>query len=354
MKNKELEKRISEAFSHAAPDVFDRIQASVNELPAMDTDKSDDIFSDKCNSVTSYRSDTHKKGATSSTGQNRKKRLRIGGIAAALTAAAAAAAITLGVVAHNASTAVASTISIDAETSIDITINKNKRVISVIPKTEDAKEIVGDMDFSDTDLEVTINALLGAMISKGYLNEFSNSILIGVDNHDPAEAADLQNMLVDKIDTILQSDTFRGAVMGQTIEENVTLEGVAAKYGITLSKAQLMNDITKQHPHLKFYDLAGLSVNELNLLAKGTSCNNLDCKGKASEKAYVGSDKAAEAALEVAEHDESEIHGLDVMMDYDNGQFIYEVDFYCNGEKHEYDVDAVTGEVIDWERTHCN
>lgn len=53
---------------------------------------------------------------------------------------------------------------------------------------EDGRIVLGDMNFSGSSLDVTVNALVGSMLRNGYLSELANSILVSVDNGDPAKA----------------------------------------------------------------------------------------------------------------------------------------------------------------------
>ena len=50
-----------------------------------------------------------------------------------------------------------------------------------------------------------------ARLRNGYLNDIANSILVSVDNADPAAAAVLQQRLAAEISGLLHTDTFSGA-----------------------------------------------------------------------------------------------------------------------------------------------
>ena len=52
-----------------------------------------------------------------------------------------------------------------------------------------------------------------ARLRNGYLNDIANSILVSVDNADPAAAAVLQQRLAAEISGLLQTDTFSGAIV---------------------------------------------------------------------------------------------------------------------------------------------
>ncbi|MCH5279339.1 MAG: PepSY domain-containing protein [Christensenellaceae bacterium] len=65
--------------------------------------------------------------------------------------------------------------------------------------------------------------------------------------------------------------------------------------------------------------------------------------------AYIGKARAKQIALAHAGLTEDQVTGLSVEFDYDHGRAVYEVDFYANGYEYEYDIDARTGAIIDFD-----
>ena len=156
--------------------------------------------------------------------------------------------------------------SLDVNPSVEIKINQKERILDVIPLNEDGRTIVGDMDFSGSSLDVAVNAIIGSMLQNGYLNELANSVLISVDNNDPVRGMALQERLADEVNKLLQTDSFRGAVLSQTVVKSDELQQMAEQYGITLGKAQLIQEILGKNSLHTFDELAPLSINELNIL----------------------------------------------------------------------------------------
>ena len=115
-------------------------------------------------------------------------------------------------------------------------------------------------------LDVAVNAIIGSMLQNGYLNELANSVLISVDNNDPVRGMALQERLADEVNKLLQTDSFRGAVLSQTVVKSDELQQMAEQYGITLGKAQLIQEILGKNSLHTFDELAPLSINELNIL----------------------------------------------------------------------------------------
>ena len=69
----------------------------------------------------------------------------------------------------------------------------------------------------------------------------------------------------------MDAASLNAAILTQSVEENEALRQQADEYGISLGKAQLIETLVQSSDHLTFAALAGLSVNELNLLASNTS-----------------------------------------------------------------------------------
>lgn len=278
-----------------------------------------------------------------------KKRNRI----AKYVMAAAACLILLtgggfGFNSYRVSYVVASTISLEVNPCVEITVNKKERVLDVRALNKDGEIVIGDMDFSGSDINVVINALIGSMLRHGYLNELANSILISVDNADPENGAVLQEKLTKEVNELLTSDGFFGAVLSQTLMENADLQKRADRYGITLGKAQLIEQILSSTQGHTFEELAPLSINELNLLITkaGSDMDRVSALGNASDKAYIGEMKALETALAHAGISEEDIKVYKLNMDVENGAMVYEIEFQYGGYEYEYDIDARTGKIV--------
>ena len=320
MANKDTEQKIKQAFSNAVPDIRDSILS--------------DCKSQK--GAVIIMTDTNKRTFSPR---------HLAGIAAAFVLLIGGMA---GFRTYRANYTVASTVSLDVNPSIEIQVNKKEEVLAINPRNEDAQIVVGDMDFKGSNLDVAVNALIGSMLRNGYLNELANSILISVDNQDPAKSAELQERLANEINAVLQSGTFDGAVLSQSISADSKLRELADTYGITLGKAQLIQQITQQSAFYSFEDLVPLSINELNLLTESGNLNltNVNSLGTASDKAYIGQEKAKQAAISHAGASADKLTEYEIELDFEHGVMVYEVEFKCEGFEYDYEIDAVTGAVL--------
>ena len=62
---------------------------------------------------------------------------------------------------------------------------------------------------------------------------------------------------------------------------------------------------------------------------------------------YIGLNKAIAIALKKVPG-ANQSHVYDVHLDRENGRMVYEGEIYYNGWEYEFDIDAVTGEIVKW------
>jgi uncharacterized membrane protein YkoI len=321
MHEHELEEKVRRAFSHAAPDLLDAVLS--------DCEKS----KGQGNTMTK----THKKQPWT----------RLAGLAACLVLLVGGA---FGVQAYHADHTVDATVSLDVNPSVELQVNRRERVLSVTALNEDGAIILGDMDLTGSDLKVAVNALVGSMLQNGYLSELSNSILISVDSGDSAQGAALQQALSAQVNSLLQTDAFHGAVLSQTIAYSDDLRQLADRYGITLGKAQLIQEILAAKPACTFEELAPLTINELNLLRAGQTESTVASVGAASDKAYIGQDAVQQIVLDHAGISADSVSRWEIELDTEHGVLVYEVEFDAAGYAYEYELTAATGEILKAEK----
>ena len=326
MTDQKLNEKIRQAYEHATPDVLDAVLSDCNE----------------------------QKGRVVSMTTEKKKNAWL----RPLIAAAACLCLLLGggfgLKSYRVNHMVDATVSLDVNPSVELQVNQKERVLNVKALNEDGRIIVGDMDFSGSSLDVAVNALIGSMLQNGYLNELANSILISVDNDDPVRGADLQARLSAEVDRLLQTDSFSASVLSQTVVRSSELQQMAEQYGITLGKAQLIQDILSRSTLHTFDELAPLSINELNLLLgkETAAATQVTVVGTASEKGYIGEAKAKTVALERAGVTESELLLYKIGMDTHNGTMVYDVEFTTDSYEFDCDVNAKTGEIVKFEKEY--
>lgn len=250
--------------------------------------------------------------------------------------------------------AIANSISLDVNPSVKIDVNKNEKVVAVTGLNEEGLQVIGSMDFKGSGVDVTVNALIGSMLRLGYINEAANSILISVDG-DPDSGARLQSKLMDEISQLLSTPQFTGSVMGvQLATGDEEIGSLAAQYGVSEAKAALIQSIVTADSRYGFGDLAGLSINELNLLISDHSMQDtlthVQTTGQASDSAFIGHEAAKAIALDQAGVSETEVWDMEIELDSERGQMVYEIEFDSAAGEFSYDIDAYTGAI--YKRTH--
>ena len=243
---------------------------------------------------------------------------------------------------------VASTIGIDVNPSITVTVNKKEKVLDVTANNDDAKIILEEMDLAGSDINVAINALIGSMVKNGYIDELANSILISVDNPNSAESEALRQKIVDELNAFINSGN-NISVVSQSITSSSDKEALANSYGISVGKLELIEKLIAKNNLYTYEELKDLSINELNLLL-GSATENVTTSGTASDKSYIGKDKALEIALSDA--GVSSVTWSEVEMDYDDGFMTYEVEFTYNNREYDYEINATTGDILESNREY--
>ena len=319
MTDQELEQKLRTALEHAAPDDFQGVLARIS--PKARTEQAPIPFEAAA----------------------RKKKRRWAPLAAAACLALVVAAGGGGWYLQN--NTVASVVSLDVNPSVTLNVNAKETVLSAVPVNEDGGDILAGMDLTGVQLDVAMNAIVGALLTNGYVDE-----------------------LTDQADAILANTSVNGAILSQTIQNSQQLQELSDTYGITTGKAALIQTIVDNGNSLHtFEELVGLSINDLNLLytslitapaepstGDGTSGSGtaaepapaIQSSGQASDSAYIGVEAAKSAAFAHAGLDASQVTMGEVDFDYEDGRMVYELEFYANGAEYEYDIDASTGAVV--------
>ena len=240
-----------------------------------------------------------------------------------------------------------SLVGIDVNPSVQLSVSRNEKVLRCEALNAEGAEIIDGMDLQGARLNVAVNALIGSMVQRGYIDDLKNSVLITVENKDAAKAQALQESLMADVNGLLAGESVDASVMTQTITiRDQTITSQAEAYGISEGKAALIQRILDTDPTLTFDALSRLSVNDLSLLlqAKQADTSGLTVTGQASDKAYIGLDKATEIVL-------AQLPGAtlnEIEFDYDDGM-VYEAELRKDGYEYDVEIDALTGAVVKWD-----
>ena len=325
MKNKEIKKKINKSLTNSIPDKF-------NEILLQCEKKKGKRIMNKKEKI-----------------KEKNKRNYIPKVSFALALITLVFGITY--FGYNKTYKVESIIELDVNPSIELKINQKDQVIEAVAKNDDAKNVLENMELEKIDIDVALNAIIGSMVTKGYIDDLSNSILLSVENDDVQKSEQLREKLVTKINNILNNDKINGSVLSQNLSStNNKATTLANDYNISEGKASLILEILESNKLLTEKDLVGLTINELNVLSERnqTTLKTVEKEGNASTKAYIGKTKAKQIALNHAEVSNPE--NLEIEFDADNGIIVYEVDFNTTTMEYEYEINAITGKIIKTEK----
>ncbi|MCR5369553.1 MAG: hypothetical protein K6E83_02455 [Clostridium sp.] len=229
-----IESHLKSAVDTLTPDVWDRLDLSVPQEPA---DKPAPIYR-------MYR------------------RMRI---AAAAFAACLCIVLAGGGISVYRNRQVDSVVGIDVNPSVQLSVNRRERILRAEPLNEDAEIILGDMDLTQVDLNIGVNALIGSMVRHGYLDDIDNAILVTVSNSDKEKAATVRREVVTEVASSLEEHRVGAVVYDQELEETEEVRALADRYGISIGKAYFLQELVDENG-LSGEDLetfAGMNMEEI-------------------------------------------------------------------------------------------
>ena len=313
MTDKDIELKLKAAIERTAPDGLGRL------LSAIDNGKGDIIM---------------EKTAVP------KKRNRWIGLVAALLAVALIGGAS-GVY-YRQNYAVATTVSLDVNPSIQLEVNRSEKVLTCAGLNDEGREILASMnggaDLKGSKLNVAVNAIVGAIVRAGYLDSLSSAILISVEDNDAARGERLQAQLVAEVDEVLQTAANSAGVLSQYLTVDAGLNQQAQQNNISSGKAALVNQVLALNANLDFEKLAALSVEELRDLIK-----------IGAPAIPIGKDAAVQAALAYAASLGGDDLNTQVDPELDDPMPHYEVELishHASMGDAEVIVDAFTGEIL--------
>ena len=310
MTDQELERRLARAVEHAAPEDLEELLSRCQE----------------------------RKGTVITMKKNKRKEF-----VRKWAALAACLALLLvgggGGYLYQQANAVASVISLDVNPSVELNVNRSQKVLSCVGLNDDADEILKDMgggaDLKGTKLDVAVNALVGAMVRSGYLDDISSAILISVEDENAERAAQLRQDLTATVGDALGDQSATTDILTQTVEASDSLEKLAREHHISRGKAVLIDHLLDMNEELTFEGLAALSVEELH-----------DLKELGAPAMPIGKDRALENAMSAAGLTDLTGLKVDVDAELDEAVPCYEVEI---GDT-EYHIGAWDGKLLSVER----
>ena len=240
---------------------------------------------------------------------------------------------------------------LDVNPSIEISVSEEDIIMDVQSLNTDAEAIIEGKDIEGKELSEGVNTLLDELVDKGYISKEANSVLVSIEGARKEKADKVKDKLTNKIQTELAEKKVEGSVIVQQLPENsaASLKGVAAEYGISPGKAQMIAQIIEKNGLHTYEELAPMTVHQLNVLRHEYYANHIgvQVKGDPSTTAYIGEQKAIEIATIAAAVTPAETK---VELTCHKGSMVYCVEFEDDTYDYRYRINAVTGEILTAEK----
>lgn len=241
MNNSDIERKLKNAVEHVTPDIRSNIIEACKNA-------------DNKSSMVVYRAKNRRR-------ENLFKLVA----AAAVFLMALNFAVSFAV--NRSNNRVEAVIDIDVNPSIEMKINGKDHVVEINALNSDALAILDGMELEGTQTKVAVNAILGSMLSHGYLiDEDTSSILVSVESDDASKAGQIQTDLLAEINSMLGAYSCDATVIGQTVSSEQGIDAIAARYNISQGKAELVRKIMDINPSYGEQNLANMTITELSAL----------------------------------------------------------------------------------------
>lgn len=386
MKREEIEKKLDTAVSGMIPeDMFKRISENIVSVDAERIEK------------------------------GMKKKFNIFGKGFVGVAAAACVLFAVGVVGvpyYGNNYVPDSHVDIDVNPGVEIVTNKKNKVLEVQSTNQDGAAVIDGMDLKNTELKVAVNALIGSMVQKGYIQNDNTGILVTVRNDNEDKANKVKAEVLNDINTALSTNSVQATVINQTVKTTVDAKKFAAENNISIGKAVFVLNLAAKDTSLDAKELAKMKVSEIARLVvqKGIDIRDIvdydsddsiweniadaieDIDEDAREKGIatsaavenstaaattpqpaptqpaatvapattaaqsnntvgdIGIEKANEIAISHAGLSSGSVSFVKAKLDTEDGVNVYDIEFYSGNVEYDYEINAATGAIVSFDQ----
>jgi len=241
---------------------------------------------------------------------------------------------------------------IDVNPGVKVYLDSSDKVFLVEATNLDGREIVKTLSVVGLSYAEAIERIIDAYEASGYIDGAS-SVLLSIEKKSKDITADIEK----KVNDAFAKHTDRVAIIKQELGKldgkiKVELERISDGYDISKGKAHLILKIREELPELPEEELARLSVEELRAILEETSEDvkgHFELIGEAIKDAYISKEEAIERALSEVSASLEEIERLHTHLTVEDGKLVFDIEFVFGELEFEFEIDAVSGEVIESE-----
>ena len=303
-------------------------------------------------------------------------------------------------------------VDIDVNPGVEIVTNKKNKVLEVQSTNQDGAAVIDGMNLKNTELKVAVNALIGSMVQKGYIQNDNTGILVTVRNDNEDKANKVKAEVLNDINTALLTNSVQATVINQTVKTTVDAKKFAAENNISIGKAVFVLNLAAKDGSLDAKELAKMKVSEIASLVvqKGIDIRDIvdydsddsiweniadaieDIDEDAREKEIatsaavenstvaattpqtaptqpeatvapattvaqsnntvgdIGIEKAKEIAMSHAGVSAGSVSFVKAKIDTEDGVKVYDIEFYSGNAEYDYEINSATGAIVSFDQ----
>jgi len=269
-------------------------------------------------------------------------------------------------------------VDIDVNPGVEIVTNKNNKVIEILSTNNDGKAVIDGMNLKNSELKVAVNALIGSMVQKGYIENDNTGILVTVRNNNQDRADKVKAEVLDDINFALYKNDVQAAVMNQTLKNTKNADKFARENNVSIGKSVFVLNLASKDSTLDTRELAKMRVSDIAdlVVKKGIDIRDIvdydyddsiweniadaiedidenankaagiNAVALSSTKKQIGVEGAKQIALAHAKVALKDVTFIKAELETENGRLVYDIEFYSGNVEYDYDIDAVSGDII--------
>ena len=269
-------------------------------------------------------------------------------------------------------------VDIDVNPGVEIVTNKNNKVIEILSTNNDGKAVIDGMNLKNSELKVAVNALIGSMVQKGYIENDNTGILVTVRNNNQDRADKVKAEVLDDINFALYKNDAQAAVMNQTLKNTKNADKFARENNVSIGKSVFVLNLASKDSTLDTRELAKMRVSDIAdlVVKKGIDIRDIvdydyddsiwentadaiedidenankaagiNAVALSSTKKQIGVEGAKQIALAHAKVAQKDVTFIKAEIETENGRLVYDIEFYSGNVEYDYDIDVVSGDII--------